>query len=827
MTLRRILPGLAILALAGGVLAEEAPLKVLRGPFEQAHRQPEGVLSGITVFVSPGHGWTADPNDQYPENGDATWFLQRPHVVIDGEPTEVVEDYGNLDQANAFAIYAYNAGATVVPMRPLGFQENEVVLDNVDEGVTFFGDWTEADSSVYYGYGDPGEVPYRTATIDPEGESARARYRPEILEAGHYPVYTWVAHGPDRANQLYRIRHAGGTSEIRVNHRRVGRGWVWLGTYWFDAGHSGFVEVSNHGPGEEPGRIAVADAIRFGNGMGDIDRGHGVSGYARHEEASLYWVRNMVGKDPDPENNLEPIHNNPRLEDRRNNVGAPARMATHMVRHGEEHFFERVYLSFHSNASSNPNSHGVVGLMDRNNPTPNQEEYALTLDGELTRHVQTLDEGVVFPWEFLDAHPNLYAATFGELQNNKFHSQMDATIMEVAYHDRFPDSYFLADPKFRLAIGRASVHGIIRYLHEVGEAVPLIFPPEPSSAPRAEGIAPGEVRLSWSPPLPDPVGGDEPTGYVVYRSKNGRGFEYARTVEGADTLSVTFRGLEPASIHHYRVASVNDAGESLQTETVAVRVPEEAGEPRVLLVNGFDRFDKEIAPQNTIPTNVGSTNARGATFRIMRPHRMNRFGYTLEYGEALAAHGIGFDSAGRLAIESGEATPSAYTAVIWAAGQQGAADRIFLPPEMDALEDYLEMGGALFLSGSLVAETLAEDERGLAFLERFASATGPGPEINPHRLTAAEDGPLAGLTPIAFPEDSGADYRLLALRGLEVNGDAAAVLHCGDGEAVTGLFANGEGASRVALLAFPFEAVPGTEERTELMGAVMEFLRGE
>ena len=31
--------------------------------------------------------------------------------------------------------------------------------------------------------------------------------------------------------------------------------------------------------------------IRFGNGMGDIDRGGGVSGLPREDEAGLYWVK--------------------------------------------------------------------------------------------------------------------------------------------------------------------------------------------------------------------------------------------------------------------------------------------------------------------------------------------------------------------------------------------------------------------------------------------------------------------------------------------------------------------------------------------------------
>lgn len=114
------------------------------------------------------------------------------------------EDYGNLDQMNMFAQYAFNAGATVVPMRPVGFQRREVVLDNVSSDVTWSGGWNNSTQTIYYG--NPGEVPYRWASLS-SSETATASYVPNIPEDGFYPVYTWVRHGSDRTFRLYRIRH--------------------------------------------------------------------------------------------------------------------------------------------------------------------------------------------------------------------------------------------------------------------------------------------------------------------------------------------------------------------------------------------------------------------------------------------------------------------------------------------------------------------------------------------------------------------------------------------------------------------------------------------
>src|SRR5688572_31222873 len=93
--------------------------------------QPSGALSGRIVFTSGGHGWTYD-------NSADKWFTQR------GDSNDVVEDYGNLDQMNLFAAYCFNAGATVVAFRPIGYQPNEMVIDNTSPAVRFAGAWNNS-----------------------------------------------------------------------------------------------------------------------------------------------------------------------------------------------------------------------------------------------------------------------------------------------------------------------------------------------------------------------------------------------------------------------------------------------------------------------------------------------------------------------------------------------------------------------------------------------------------------------------------------------------------------------------------------------------------
>ncbi len=249
---------------------------------------PSGSLAGRIIFTYGGHGRTWDGSQN-------TWRWQR------GIYNNMLEDYGNAEGSDAYAYHAFNAGATVVSFRPIGYQENEVVIDNTSPGFSTTGSWSNSVNTRYYGSG----TPYVFADTA-NAETATATYTPNITEAGYYPVYTWVNHGSDRVpGQLYKIKTTGGEAQVRIDHRRVGCGWVYLGTYYFYAGAnaaSGSVTVSNLNPPSVPpgSYIAVADAIRFGNGMGDVNNGGGISGWSRREESTVYWIQNGWGNGQSP-----------------------------------------------------------------------------------------------------------------------------------------------------------------------------------------------------------------------------------------------------------------------------------------------------------------------------------------------------------------------------------------------------------------------------------------------------------------------------------------------------------------------------------------------
>jgi hypothetical protein len=326
------------------VLGPAAPTSDLSALTAAALTQTySGALSGKIVFTSPGHGWQWNTTlGRYATDRPEYWRQN------DGTDGNLVEDFGTQDGVTLYADYVLRAGGTVVPMRPIGRQTNEVVLDNDSPGVTFTGSWSNSSSTRYYDedYGAAADaVPYRYAATTATGETASATYTPNIPQSGFYPVYTWVLRGTDRVSQLYRINHTGGTTEVRVDHSKVGSGWVYLGTYHFNqgsAGAVGSVEISNNGTTNGPpnSKVVIADAIRFGNGMGDwIEPGApAISGKPREDENSEHWIARMLG-----------VGTTAAQVGLTDNVNGPSNMAQWMF---SGTFGDAVYIGLHTNGST-------------------------------------------------------------------------------------------------------------------------------------------------------------------------------------------------------------------------------------------------------------------------------------------------------------------------------------------------------------------------------------------------------------------------------------------------------------------------------------------
>ncbi|MEZ6083492.1 MAG: hypothetical protein R3E58_05990 [Phycisphaerae bacterium] len=523
--------------------------QVRSGPTATSPSQPAGALTGVVIYCAAGHGWTADTD---------AWILQRP-----GELEGMNEDYGNVDQLNYFVHYAFNAGATVVPFRPVGFQNEEIVIDNADPDVTYAGAWSSNSTNAKY-YGQNSSDRYRFASADVK-ETATARYSANIAVTGFYPVYCFTIASSNRVPQTYRIKHSGGTSAIVIDHREVGNGWIWLGEYHLVAGDEAYVEISNE---SSVAGVVVADAIRWGNGIGDTvaTSQNIVSGYPRNEECARYWAASELG---DKANGFSAASIwDSSDSDQSDNVSTASRWAREMnqVPAGGVLVdrWKRAYLEFHTNAF-NGSARGTVALEHVTSPTTNQNAFATFISDEVEDDMILATNSMDSPYEheWADRTGSVVAGSYGAIGTAGNGDEFDATLLEVAFHDNQTDAELLRDARVRAAVARASVQGLIRFLNSLpGSPVPLVFPPDRPTAVRVADLGDGTVKLDWVAPVDGEIEGGVAADYAVYSSTNGFGFTLEAVIAGGGgtpATTVTLGGIPREKTMYYRVAAAMQA----------------------------------------------------------------------------------------------------------------------------------------------------------------------------------------------------------------------------------------------------------------------------
>ena len=132
-----------------------------------------------------------------------------------------------------------------------------VIVDNGD--AVFAGIWGTSLYSMYYGT----ESRYIQSTAT---GSNTAAFTPDLPQAGNYDIYAWWTADASRATDVpYIITYSDGaggtlTDTVRANQEQGGGGWTYLGTYYFDAGTAGNVEISDDA---ELNQYVIADAVKW------------------------------------------------------------------------------------------------------------------------------------------------------------------------------------------------------------------------------------------------------------------------------------------------------------------------------------------------------------------------------------------------------------------------------------------------------------------------------------------------------------------------------------------------------------------------------------
>ena len=772
--------------------ANEEPLPDRLGPAPEVggqppaygQGQPAGALTGTTAWLSAGHGWYW--------NGDV-WTIQIP------EYNGLVEDLSDAEVVNYYlARYLWNAGADVWLVREWAMNEHEVIVDN-DGGAPAYtetGSWTTT-SSTGSGYNG---TDYRYTTTNTNAASATATWTPDLPEAGWYAVWAWYRHGENRPTDArYEIHHAGGVTTVRISQEVHGQTWRYLGEYYFEAGQAGHVTLLNRS--DDPGQAVIADALRFGGGLGDIQEGDpgSTSGQPRWEEAAKYWARTQGAPE---EVYAYDVTSRPRY----------AEWETARGYLGEAE--NAVYVSWHTNGY-NGKLTGTESYIHDTEPTPGSAALQDWLHAELISDLRAA-------WDPGWVDRGQRSGNYGELREL---STMPGVLLEIAFHDSPSDADALREPIFRQIAARAVYQGIVKY-HADRQGVPVHLLPEPPQRLVARNTAPGEVTLSWAaPPCCDGVVGDAATGYKVYHSTHGRAFDNGTSTTGP---SLTLTGLAPASLHFFRVTAVNEGGESFPTPVVAVRTPANGEPVAFLLVDGFDRLDQAaLIPEHE--------TAYGGTAQRMFLERMNRYDYAVEHGQALDACGLAFDGAVNEVVEAGDLLLGDYPAVDWFAGEDSGADtavanEALSDAERAQLASYLDGGGGLLISGAEIGYDLVEQGLDPGFYHDYLRASYQGDDAGTYQFAGVPGSLFEGLAG-RFDDSTGGTYdvaypdRLGSIAGSTVvlsyvggSGGGAAVAYAGGGEA-TGF--------RLVHLGFPLETVTDPATRVALVCRAAEFVLPE
>jgi hypothetical protein len=476
--------------------------------------------------------------------------------------------------------------------------------------------------------------------------------------------------------------------------------------------------------------------------------------------------------------------------------------------------YRRIYLEFHSNAagcSPTPcGAKGTVALVTGNNTT-NQVSYATILGDEIEQDMQILDGNEFeFTW---GSRTNPYNGSFGAISTTNNGNEFDATILEVGFHDNTEDAALLLDPKVRNAVARSSLQGVIKFLHSLpGSTVPLAFLPTEPRHVQALADGSGGVTLSWVAPVTGEAYGDAATGYRVYRSTNGYGFDTG--IDVGNVLTTTLLDVPAGVTTYFRVAAYNAGGESMPSPTLAVR-RRAVGTSHYLIVNGFDRVGRSQDPRQVL-------GSLGTQRRPILGH-VNSFDYTVQHAEALAAAGAYFDSAQNDNVTRGDVLLDGYGALVWICGEESTADQTFNTTEQTLVTDYLNAGGNLFVSGAEIGWELdnlgnASDQ---AFYNDRLKANYAGDDAGTYAVAAVGGSIFDGIAPISF-DDADQTYDVEYPDRLAASGGSTIALTYsgGTGDGAATVY---DGAFRVVNFGFPFETITSGARRGELMTAIVDF----
>ena len=234
---------------------------------------------------------------RYFDNKEGRWRFQRPKLFC------TTEDLFTQTIVIPYLIpMLEKAGAVVFTPRERDWQKEEVIVDNdapkqnyiESNGSNKWQTTSQQGFAWHAGSYHAQENPFEAGTARMAKTTGNvshetlAIYQPYFSKAGRYAVYvSYQTLDNSVDDALYTVWHKGEKTQFHVNQQMGGSTWVYLGTFDFDEGYSIYnrVTITNH---SRKHGVVTTDAVRFGGGMGNIERNGTVSGLPRALEGARY-----------------------------------------------------------------------------------------------------------------------------------------------------------------------------------------------------------------------------------------------------------------------------------------------------------------------------------------------------------------------------------------------------------------------------------------------------------------------------------------------------------------------------------------------------------
>lgn len=793
---------------------------------------------------------------RYYDSKRGAWRWQRPYLF------GTTEDLFSQTIVVPYLIpMLENAGAVVYTPRERDWQDAEVIVDAdgvAAAGYMESGRWEEAPGrgfAFHRGTYTNGENPFeagyaRQVKASRKADKAWIKYQPTLPKAGKYAVYVsykTVDGSIDDAH--YTVFHQGQATEFRVNQRMGGGTWVYLGSFYFDKGSdiSNCVMLTSQSSSRG---VVTADAVRFGGGMGNIERGGSVSGLPRTLEGARYSVQwagapqtvyNAKGGQDDY---ADDINSRSRME---NWLGGGSVYMPSIEGGGVP--FE-LSLALHTDAGYAHDGQGLIGSLAICTTDFN--------DGVLSSGVSR-QASMEFASSLLDSVSEGLRRKYGSwsrryLWDRNYSEtrlpEVPSAILEMLSHQNFPDMRLAQDPNFKFTLAREIYKGILRYVSKQHGRPYAVEPLSPLDI-RVGLTSEGKARLSWSPQYDSSEPTAVPASYNIYMAEDGGGFDNGRNVRSTSADI----DIEPGHEYHFRVTAVNRGGESFPSEVVSVLL-RDSRMPTVLIVNGFQRLSSPAVIDDSqrqgfdldadlgVPDGLyAGWNGRQQCFDRSRmgiegPGGLgyggnelagrfimgNTHDYVRLHADAVkSAGGCNIVSTTVSAVESGMVKLDAYKVVDLILGLQKDESwqignyETFSESLMKRLSAYRQSGGSLLVSGAYVgsgtdnskwlADCLSVSAGGYLKTDTVSGVSGLNTDFDFSRAINSETYAVTR-SDVLLPQGSG----FCAMK--YGSGESAAVACGGNG-------------GRSFVMGFPFESITGASVRARLMGGILQFLMSE